>query len=87
MFECTADPDESSVTEDRVSLHSHLASSLERNIDHVKVAVAAYFASKNRPRKTFAEDDFVVIRHVVTTAGTNKKFNEKYRGTYVIHNV
>lgn len=46
-----------------------------------------YFIDKNRPPKTFSEGEFIVLRHIDTTAGTNKKFNEKYRGPYVIHKV
>lgn len=48
---------------------------------------ARYFESKNRPPKVYSEGEFVVLRHFDTTVGTNKKFNEKYRGPYVIHKV
>ena len=46
-----------------------------------------YFNEKSKPPKTYAEGDFVVIRHLDTTVGKNKKFVEKYRGPYVIHKV
>lgn len=48
---------------------------------------STYFAKKNKPPKTFSEGDFVVIRYVDTTAGVNKKLNERYRGPYVVHKV
>lgn len=48
---------------------------------------AKYFAEKHKPPKTYNEGDFVVIRHVDTTVGTNKKFDEKYRGPYLVHKV
>ncbi|XP_037931244.1 uncharacterized protein LOC119666048 [Teleopsis dalmanni] len=46
-----------------------------------------YFTEKSKPPKKYFEGDFVVIRHIDTTAGKNKKFSEKYRGPYVIHKV
>lgn len=52
-----------------------------------QVKNADYFAKKNKPPKTYNEGDFVVIRHIDTTTGSNKKFIEKYRGPYVVHKV
>lgn len=68
----------------------------QRNLEKMREEAAAaiqksqranerYFAKKNTPPETFAEGDFVVIRHIDTTPGTNKKLNEKYRGPYVVH--
>lgn len=56
-----------------------IAKSQERN--------AKYFASRNKPPKVYSEGDFVVIKHVDTSVGTNKKFDEKYRGPYVVYKV
>lgn len=45
------------------------------------------FAKKNKPPEIFTEGEFVVIRHLDTTIGTNKKLIEKYRGPYVVHKI
>lgn len=37
------------------------------------------------PAKVYSEGDYVVIRHLDTTIGTNKKLLPKYRGPYVVH--
>lgn len=44
-----------------------------------------YYARNHRPHATFSEGDFVVIRNVDTTIGTNKKFIPKFKGPYRIH--
>lgn len=43
-----------------------------------------YFDQHHKPAKSFEVGDFVVIKNVDTTAGTNKKFIPKYRGPYVV---
>lgn len=43
-----------------------------------------YFNGHNRPAFKFEEGDFVVIKNVDTSVGTNKKLILKYRGPYVI---
>lgn len=45
------------------------------------------FGERNRPPRTFVVGDFVVIRNVDTTIGTNKKLIPKFKGPYVIHRV
>lgn len=45
------------------------------------------YAKRSIPPHQYAEGDFVVIRNVDTTIGTNKKLIPKYRGPYVIHKV
>lgn len=45
------------------------------------------YAKRSVPPHKYAEGDFVVIRNVDTTIGTNKKLIPKYRGPYVIHKV
>ncbi|XP_053968796.1 uncharacterized protein K02A2.6-like [Anastrepha ludens] len=42
-------------------------------------------ASKGSPSTQYIPGDYVVIRNVDTTAGSNKKFIPRYRGPYVIH--
>lgn len=42
---------------------------------------------KHKPHITFELGDYVVIRNVDTTVGTNKKFIPKYKGPYYIHRV
>lgn len=45
------------------------------------------YANKHKPAITYKEGDFVMIRNVDTTIGSNKKFIPKYRGPYCIHRV
>ncbi|XP_036346535.1 uncharacterized protein K02A2.6-like, partial [Rhagoletis pomonella] len=56
-----------------------------RNIERSQDYNLQYFLKNSVPAKTYSIGDFVVIRHVDTTVGTNKKFIQKYRGPYVIH--
>lgn len=42
------------------------------------------FDKTHKPARVFEMGDLVVIKNVVTTVGTNKKFIKKYRGPYVI---
>lgn len=37
--------------------------------------------------KTYAVGDFVVVRNVDTTVGSNKKFVPRYKGPYVIYKI
>lgn len=46
-----------------------------------------YHCKNNKPHCVFSENDYVMIRNVDTTIGTNKKFLPKYRGPYVVHKV
>lgn len=43
-----------------------------------------YFTKRHRPAREFQEGDLVMIKHVDTTVGKNKKFNIKYRGPYCV---
>lgn len=43
-----------------------------------------YFAEHHKNAKEFEVGDLVMIKHVDTAAGTNKKFNIKYRGPYCV---
>lgn len=43
-----------------------------------------YFAERHKPAKEFKEGDLVMIKHVDSTVGKNKKFNIKYRGPYAV---
>lgn len=45
------------------------------------------YAKRSVPPRIYAEGDFVVIRNVDTTIGTNKKLIPKYKGPYRIHKV
>lgn len=45
------------------------------------------FLERSIPAKTFEAGEYVVIRHIDTTAGRNKKLLPKYRGPYVIHKI
>lgn len=44
-------------------------------------------SSKVAAAKIFQEGDYVVVRHLDTTVGSNKKLKPKYRGPYVIDKV
>lgn len=46
-----------------------------------------YFDGKYAPARTFGVGDFVVIKNIDTSIGTNKKLIAKYKGPYVIHKV
>lgn len=45
------------------------------------------YSVKHKPHIEFSVDDYVMIRNVDTTIGTNKKFIPKYKGPYRIHRV
>lgn len=45
------------------------------------------YANKIPQAKVFSQGDYVVIRHLDTTIGTNKKLLPKYRGLYIVHKV
>lgn len=45
------------------------------------------FQKKHKPAITYSVDDFVVVRNVDTTVGTNKKFVPKYKGPYRIYKI
>ena len=42
---------------------------------------------KHKPHIQFEEGDFVMIRNIDTTVGSNKKFVPKFRGPYKVHKV
>lgn len=46
-----------------------------------------WFDEHCKPAKNYTEGDYVVIRNVDTSAGTNKKFLPKFRGPYMVHRV
>lgn len=46
-----------------------------------------HFSETHRPAQTYRAGDFVVIRNVDTTIGSNKKLIQRYRGPYVVHKV
>lgn len=71
--------DDRNLTQIRQEASNAIAISQEKNLK--------YFAKKNTQPEVFSEGDFVVIRYIDTTIGTNKKFIQKYRGPYVIHKV
>lgn len=56
------------------------------NIVKSQESSQAYLSQKSRPTKSYAVDEYVVIRYVDTSAG-NKKFTQKFRGPYIIHKV
>lgn len=45
------------------------------------------FAGRSKKPREYSEGDFVVMRNVNTSVGSNKKLIPKYRGPYIIHKV
>lgn len=64
-----------------------LRSAALKNIEAHQKYTADYFAKHSRPAKTFEQGEYVVIRNVDTTLGTNRKLIPTYRGPYRIHKV
>lgn len=63
----------------RSEASENLIKSQQRNLNwHIK---------NRRPHAQFKEGDYVLIRNVDTTVGTNKKFIPKFRGPYQVHKV
>lgn len=61
----------------RAQASEQIEKSQKRNLDwHIK---------NRKPHIEFKEGDYVLIRNVDTTIGTNKKFIRKFRGPYRIH--
>lgn len=58
---------------------THIQESQEKNLN--------MFQKKHKPALNYSVGEFVVIRNVDTTIGTNKKFVPKYKGPYRIHKV
>lgn len=67
------------LTKIRTDASDRIARSQQRNSDIIN--------RKFRPPVTFSEGEFVVIRNIDTTVGTNKKFLPKFKGPYQIHRV
>lgn len=59
----------------------------KQNIEKVQNYNLKQSELKNRNVKTFHVGDFVVIKNVDTTVGTNKKLLPKFKGPYAIHKV
>ena len=63
----------------RMKAHKSIEKSQEYNLN--------YFLKHSTPAKKYSIGEFVVIRHVDTSVGSNKKFIQKYRGPYIIHKI
>lgn len=61
----------------RVLASENIEKSQKRNFN--------WYEQNKKPHVQFAEGDYVMIRNVDTTVGTNKKFIPKFRGPYLIH--
>lgn len=59
----------------------------DNNIKKSQKRNEVQYAKRSIPPHQYVEGDFVVIRNVDTTIGTNKKLIPKYRGPYVVHKV
>lgn len=59
--------------------------SASKSIEKSQQYNEAYFARHSTPAKTYEVGDFVVMRNVDVTAGTNKKLIPKYRGPFVVY--
>lgn len=58
-----------------------------RHVEDSQSKNLASFDKKHSPPNTFCEGEYVVIRNIDTTIGTNKKFVPKYRGPYRIYKI
>lgn len=68
---------------DLESLRSAAANYIARSQEYSQ----KWFEQNCKPAKLYEHGDFVVIRNVDTSAGSNKKFIPKFRGPYVIDKV
>lgn len=79
-------------------LEDKLSTKTTRDLDEIRQSAVGniersqeynhqYFLRHSVPAKSYSIGDFVVIKHVDTTVGTNKKLIQRYRGPYVIHKV
>ena len=64
-----------------------LREAASRQIEYTQAKNSDLYDKAHPLPKTFSEGEYVVIRNVDTTIGTNKKFTPKYRGPYRIHKV
>lgn len=62
-----------------------LRSQAAEQIDKSQKRNLEWHIKNRRPHIQFREGDYVLIRNVDTTIGTNKKFVPKFRGPYLIH--
>lgn len=62
-----------------------IRSEASKSIENSQRYAADRALARNRPAKEYNVGDYVVVRHIDITAGTNKKFIPKYRGPYVVH--
>lgn len=79
-------------------LSDKLSTSVDRDLDLIRESAAEcitksqlrnerFFSAHNRAPHSFNVGDFVVMRNVDTSAGSNKKLIPKFRGPYAIHKV
>lgn len=78
--------------EDRSGVHVVRDLEVMRNEAQVSIVKSqeyneAYLSKKCKPAQEYKVGDYVVMRNVDVTIGTNKKLIPKYRGPYVIHKV
>lgn len=73
------------------SKEDHNLTALRRDADcrinELQEKSSIRYAQSHKPHVEFAEGDYVMIRNVDTTIGTNKKFIPKFRGPYRIHKI
>lgn len=73
----------STTNRDLTSMRTNASAAIERTQQYSENRIA----EKGPPAKVYNQGDFVVIRNVDVTAGTNKKLIPTYRGPYVVHKV
>lgn len=62
-----------------------LRSQASENIDKSQKRNLEWHIRNRKPHIQFQEGDYVLIRNIDTTIGTNKKFVPKFRGPYRVH--
>lgn len=55
------------------------------NIEKAQKKNLSWYEKNKKPHVQFEMGDYVMIRNVDTTIGTNKKFIPKFRGPYLVH--
>lgn len=64
---------------------SAMRNEVSERISEYQEKSSEHYSRIHRPHVTFDEGDFVVIRNVDTTIGTNKKFIPEFKGPYRVH--
>lgn len=68
-----------------MTVKRHRIKNALRNIEKAQSNNLKYFSRSHKKAPEFSEKDYVVVRNVDTTVGSNKKLIQRFRGPYIIH--